>query len=456
MTVDATGLAAAPKAQILVVDDDDAFRSSLCRELAASGYRVSEASGGAQLKERLAAAEPDVVLLDLRLAEEDGLSLLEHVRAHAASEVIVLTGHGSVQSAIRALKAGASDYLLKPCDLDELELAIDRALQTRQLKERNVILERGLTQPRVEMIGRSRPLLEMIAEIDRAAQSLSNVLIVGESGTGQELVARRLHQSSPTRDKPLVIVDCASLSDELMHSELFGHEKGAFTGAVERKHGLFEVADGGTLCLDEVGEVTPRVQAKLLRVLESGTFRRMGGTREIQVHVRVLSATNRRLESAVKAGTFREDLYYRLATLQIRVPPLRERREDIPLLAAHFLARAARGQKAPALDPEALRALCAWDWPGNVRELAGALERLVTFRGSSLIRRADVEDVLRGAPAAPAQPEPELTLAEIERRQIESVMQRCGGHRAEAARILGLSERTLYRKLQSLRYRDPR
>jgi two-component system response regulator AtoC len=448
---------AGTRAQVLVVDDDAAFRASLCRELSSSGYRVSEAADGAQMQERLLAGEPDVVLLDLRLASEDGLSLLQQVRSHAASEVIMLTGHGSVPSAIRALKMGAADYLQKPCDLDELELAIERALETRRLKERTVILERGLLPAGVEMIGRSRAFLEMMAEIDRAAQSLSNVLVLGESGTGKELVARRLHQASPTREKPLVMVDCASLSDELMHSELFGHEKGAFTGAVERKHGLFEVADGGTLCLDEVGEVTPRVQAKLLRVLESGTFRRMGGTSEIQVHVRVLSATNRRLEEAVKQGTFREDLYYRLVTLQVRVPPLRERREDIPLLAAHFLARAARGRNAaPALDAEATRALCAYDWPGNIRELIGVAERLVTFGEGRGIGRAEVEHVLGGAPRAPAPSAEEPTLAEMERRQIEAVMQRCNGHRAEAARILGLSERTLYRKLQALRLRERR
>ncbi|HEY6908998.1 MAG TPA: sigma-54 dependent transcriptional regulator [Myxococcales bacterium] len=449
---------AGSKARVLVVDDDAAFRASLCRELSSSGYRVSEAANGAQMQERLLAGEPEVVLLDLRLASEDGLSLLQHVRSHASSEVIMLTGHGSVPSAIRALKMGAADYLQKPCDLDELELAIERALETRRLKERNVILERGLVRPGVEMIGRSPAFLQMTAEIDRAAQSLSNVLVVGESGTGKELVARRLHQASPTREKPLVVVDCASLSDELMHSELFGHEKGAFTGAVERKHGLFEVADGGTICLDEVGEVTPRVQAKLLRVLESGTFRRMGGTSEIQVHVRVLSATNRRLEEAVKAGTFREDLYYRLVTLQIRVPPLRERREDIPLLAAHFLARASRGREAaPTLDAEATRALCAYDWPGNIRELIGVAERLVTFGGGRAIGRAEIERCVCGPAQRPQQPAgEEPTLAEMERRQIESVMQRCNGHRAEAARILGLSERTLYRKLQALRLRERR
>ena len=439
-------------AQLLVVDDDEAFRKSLCGELSASGYRVAEASDGAQLKERLAASEPDVVLMDLRLAAEDGLSLLEHVRASSASEVIVLTGHGTVTSAIRAMKMGAADYLQKPCDLDELELAVQRALDTRRLKERNEILERGLA-PRVEMIGSSKAFEAMMAELERAAQSASSVLIQGESGTGKELVARRLHQASPLRDKPFVVVDCASLSDELMHSELFGHEKGAFTGAVERKHGLFEVADGGTLFLDEVAEVTPRVQARLLRVLEGNAFRRIGGTREIQVRVRVLSATNRQLDAAVHAGTFREDLYYRLAALRIRVPPLRERREDIPLLAAHFLARSAKGHGAqPALDEEAMRALREHDWPGNIRELIAVVERLV-LRGGRQIGAGDVAEVLRGSAAArpPLPPEEDLTLAELERRRIEEVMRRCNGHRAEAARLLGLSERTLYRKLELLR-----
>ncbi len=444
-------------AQLLVVDDDDAFRKSLCGELSASGYRVAEASDGAQLKARLAASEPDVVLMDLRLAAEDGLSLLEHVRANSASEVIVLTGHGTVTSAIRAMKMGAADYLQKPCDLDELELAVQRALDTRRLKERNVILERGLVQPRVEMIGASKAFTAMMDELDRAAQSASSVLITGESGTGKELVARRLHQASPLRDKPFVAVDCASLSDELMHSELFGHEKGAFTGALERKHGLFEVADGGTLCLDEVAEVTPRVQARLLRVLESSAFRRIGGTREIQVRVRVLSATNRQLDAAVRAGTFREDLYYRLAALRIRVPPLRERRDDIPLLVEHFLARWAKARgAAPELDGDALRALCEYDWPGNIRELIAVVERLVIFRGARRIARADVAEVLQGSPAARPPPPPgeDLTLAELERRRIEEVMRRCNGHRAEAARVLGLSERTLYRKLELLRKRE--
>lgn len=440
---------------LLVVDDDNAFRASLAAELTASGFRVDQLSDGAQVKAFLASSEPDVVLLDLRLAAEDGLAVLKHIRERGVSEVIILTGHGTVQTAIQAMKLGAADYLQKPCDLDELELAIDRALETRRLKERNVILERGLAHPPVELIGRSARFVKLQAEIEAAAQSRSNVLIAGESGAGKELVARRLHQVSPAHEKPLVVVDCASLSDELMHSELFGHEKGAFTGAVERKHGLFEVADGGTLYLDEIGEVTPRVQAKLLRVLESGTFRRMGGTRELHVEVRVLSATNRRLEDAVRSGAFREDLYYRLVPLKIAVPALRERREDIPLLAAHFLARAARNREAvPTLDDSAMRALSAHDWPGNVRELMGAIERLLVFRPGPLISAEDVTEVLRGQGPPIISQDADVPLATLEQRHIEAVMRRCGNHRAEAARILGLSERTLYRKLGVLGLTD--
>jgi DNA-binding NtrC family response regulator len=446
---------AKPSAHLWVVDDDDAFRGSLAAELRASGFRVDEWADAAQVKAALGSSEPDVVLLDLRLAADDGLAVLKNIRERGASEVIILTGHGTVQTAIQAMKLGAADYLQKPCDLDELELAIGRALETRRLKERNDILARGLAHPPVELIGRSAPFQRLVAEIESAAQSRSNVLIIGESGSGKELVARRLHQASPAREKPLVVVDCAALSDELMHSELFGHEKGAFTGAVERKHGLFEVADGGTLYLDEMGEVTPRVQAKLLRVLESGTFRRMGGMREIQVEVRVVSATNRRLEDAVRAGTFREDLYYRLVPLKIVVPPLRERREDIPFLAAHFFARATRNREtATTLDDSALRALSAYDWPGNVRQLIGTIERLLVFRPGPRISSEDVAEVLRGQGPPIVSPDADLPLAVLEQRHIEAVMRKCGSHRAEAARILGVSERTLYRKLRELGLSD--
>ena len=444
-------MTSAAAAHLLVVDDDPAFRSSLVRELVSSGFRVDERSTGAEVKDFLKDAEPDVVLLDLRLAAEDGLAVLQQVRAQASSEIIVLTGHGTVQSAIKAMKLGAADYLQKPCDLDELELAIERALETRRLKERNAALERGLARGAVEMIGRSERFLRLQAEIESAARSRANVLIAGESGAGKELVARRLHQASPARDKPLVVVDCASLSDELMHSELFGHERGAFTGAAERKPGLFEMADGGTLYLDEIGEVTPRVQARLLRVLETGTFRRMGGTRELRVDVRVVSATNRRLEEVVRQGTFREDLYYRLIPLTIAVPPLRERREDIPLMVAHFIARAARSLgTVPAFDETAMRALCAWHWPGNVRELIGAVERLLVFRATPVITEAEVRSVLQGAIRPAPSPDESVTLSTLEQRHIEAVMRRCGGHRAEAAKALGVSERTLYRKLRVL------
>jgi DNA-binding NtrC family response regulator len=313
------------------------------------------------------------------------------------------------------------------------------------------MLERGLARSGIDMVGQSQRFMEMMREVERAAQSRAAVLVCGESGTGKELVAHKLHQLSPARNKPFVVVDCASLSDELMHNDLFGHEKGAYTGATERKHGLFEVADGGSLCLDEVAEVSPRVQAKLLRVIDGGTFRRAGGTREIQVDVRVISSTNRRLQDLVKAGAFREDLYYRLSLLTISVPPVREREEDIPLLAKHFFARAVRRLAAPpTLDSSAMDALKAHGWPGNVRELLGVVEQLVVFRSGPVIGSQDVAVLLSTHEPQTASSYGSLPLADVERRHIEQVLRQCGGHRAEAARVLGISERTLYRKLEDL------
>ncbi len=444
------------RVQVLLVDDDAYFRGTLADELIASQYDVAQAANGKELDERLADGEPDVVLLDLKLRGEDGLSLLESIKQRSSSAVIMLTGHGTVSTAIRAMKLGAADYLTKPCDLDELELTIERVLETRRLRERNEILEQGLTRSELDMVGSSPAFRRLIREIERAARSRSAVLVYGESGTGKELVARRLHRLSPARNKPFVVVDCTALSDELMNNELFGHEKGAYTGASERKHGLFEVADGGSLCLDEVGEISPRVQAKLLRVLDGGTFRRTGGTQEIRTDVRVISSTNRQLSDLVRAGSFREDLYYRLSPLMIQVPPLRERREDVPLLAQHFFSLAVRRQAdPPRLEAAALAALTDYPWPGNVRELAGAVERLVVFRAGQSIGADEVNELLGrgGAPAVPVQGH--LTLQEVERRHIEAVLDHCGGHRGEAARILGISERTLYRKLGQLgRSRD--
>lgn len=439
---------AKPKARILIVDDDRVFRNTLYAELVGSGYEVVQAADDAELRAALAENDTDVILLDLRFPSGDGISMLEHIKGTTAAEVIVLTGHGTVQTAIRAMKIGAADFLTKPCDLDELELTIERTLETRNLKIRTEILERGLARAEIELVGRSPRFMKMMSEVERAAQSRSPVLVTGESGTGKELVARRLHQLSPAHNKPFIVVDCASLSDELMHNELFGHEKGAYTGATERKHGLFEVADGGSLCLDEVGEVSPRVQAKLLRVLDSGTFRRAGATREIHVDVRVISSTNRRLDDMFASQAFREDLYFRISPLHISVPPLRERAEDIPLLATHFFTRAVRRlTDPPALESSAIDALVAYPWPGNVRELLGVIERLVVFRSSGQISRADVEPLLSGRERATAASYGTLPLAEVERRHIENVLRECGNHRAAAARMLGISQRTLYRKL---------
>jgi DNA-binding NtrC family response regulator len=435
---------------VLVVDDDAAFRTSLAAELTESGYGVTAVADGAAARAAVSREEPDVVLLDLRLPEEDGLSILEWIKAQGSAEVIVLTGHGSVSSAIQAMRQGAADYLSKPCDLDELDLALERALESRRLRERTQVLEVGLAGPESEVVGRSPPFLALLDDVARTAQSRLNVLIRGESGTGKELVARRLHQLSPRRRKPFVVVDAAGLAEQLMVSELFGHEKGAFTGATERKHGLFEVADGGTLFLDEIGEVAPSVQVKLLRVLDTGAFRRLGGTREVRVDVRVVSATNRSLEAEVAAGAFREDLYYRLSLLTLAVPPLRERPEDIAPLAEHFLARAARSHgRSPRLEPSALEALAALGWPGNVRELSGVIEQLVVLHRGESISGADVRALprMRPIPRTPVD-EDGLTLAELERRHVERILRACHGHRTEAARRLGISERTLYRMLK--------
>ncbi len=465
------------RARVLIVDDDGAFRSVISRELEASGYSLFQASNGAQARNAAVEHDPDVILLDLRMPGEDGMSLLEHFKGKCSAEIIVLTGHGTVQTAIRAMKLGAADYLAKPCDLDELEITIERTLEKRSLKQRTEVLERGLSRPAAEMIGASAAFIKMMNEVQKAAQSRSPVLVSGESGTGKELVAAKLHQLGPAANKPFVVVDCTSLSPELMQSELLGHEKGAFTGAVERKHGLFEVADGGTLFLDEIAEVQAPVQAKLLRVLDNGSFRRAGATKEISVDVRIVSASNRSLDEMVASGAFREDLYYRLSPLSIAVPPLRERSGDIPLLAGHFFAQAVRSHAAPPrLSDEALHALDRYEWPGNIRELRGALERLLVFTSGAEIGAAEVEALLEGrrnalavqtgqtghrfrpsnasvgyhSAATGAEPGEDLALAEVERRHIVAVLRHCDGHRAAAARILGISERTLYRKLGAL------
>ena len=454
-------------ARILLVDDDAAFRRALAMELEASGFEVVPAGTGAEAVRNATRLEPDVVLLDLRLPDADGIEVLRSLHeACPGSEVIMLTGHGNIDTAIEAIRKGAFDFVTKPCPLDELEIRIQRALERRSLRRRTSLLERGLTIPDLgqSFVGESPAFRRLLQLIDRAAASDSTVLLSGETGTGKELVAKLLHARSPRRGRPFVVIECAALQEGLLLSELFGHERGAFTGAERAKPGLFEVAHGGTIFLDEIGEISHATQVKLLRVLDTSTFRHVGGTAEIHVDVRVIAATNRDLPSMVRQGRFREDLYYRLSTIAIELPPLRERAGDVELLATHFTRKFnERYGFSKRIAPGTLEVLRCHSWPGNLRELLHAIEAAMVVCNGSGILPAHLPEALResvaasravpaeGAPGSAGEPGRLLTLQEVERARIERALSAAGGHRGKAAKILGISERNLYRKLQEYR-----
>ncbi len=442
---------------ILLVDDDDPFRRVLAGELERLEYAVSGAATGADALQMLPKLEPDIVLLDLQLPDMSGLDVLKAVREHnGIAEVIMLTGHGSIDTAIESIRAGAFDYLAKPCPLDELEVRIQRALERRSLRRRASLLERGLTVPDLgtSFVGDTPEFKSLVHLIERAAPSNSTVLITGETGSGKEMVAKLIHARSARRHRPFVVVECAALQESLLQSELFGHERGAFTGADRAKPGLFEVAHGGTIFLDEIGEISQATQVKLLRVLDTSTFRHVGGTAEIKVDVRVVAATNRDLEAMVRQGVFREDLYYRLSTIAVKIPPLRERRADVDLLAGHFVQMLnERFDARKTLSPAALDVLRRHDWPGNVRELLHVVESAMVVCEGGQILPDHLPASLRDAAAPPVTAAPAggghlQSLEELERAHIERVLRATHGHRGHAAQILGISERNLYRKLQ--------
>ena len=442
---------------ILLVDDDDPFRRVLAGELERLGFAVSGAATGADALQMLPKLEPDIVLLDLQLPDVSGLDLLKSIREHhGVAEVIMLTGHGSIDTAIESIRAGAFDYLAKPCPLDELEVRIQRALERRSLRRRASLLERGLTVPDLgaSFVGDTPEFRTLVHLIDRVGPSDSAVLITGETGSGKEMVAKLIHARSARRHRPFVVVECAALQESLLQSELFGHERGAFTGADRAKPGLFEVAHGGTIFLDEIGEISQATQVKLLRVLDTSTFRHVGGTAEIRVDVRVVAATNRDLRAMAWQGAFREDLYYRLGTIMVKIPPLRERRPDIDLLAAHFVQMLnERFDSRKSLSAAALDALRRHDWPGNVRELLHVVESaMVVCEGGEILPDhlpASLRQPAAPRAAASAPDESRLqSLGELERAHIERVLRATNGHRGQAAQILGISERNLYRKLQ--------
>ncbi len=448
---------------LLIIDDDDTLRSLLAAELARFGHAVVTAATGEEGLRAALESEHDVALLDLSLPDQAGLDVLRRLRAERpALEVIVLTAHGTIDGAIAAMKLGAYDFLQKPSPLAAIELAIRRALEHRRLGEENARLKDGLrpTGLSSDLIGSGPEFEELRRFIGKVAATDSTVLIRGETGTGKEMVAAALHRASARRDHPFVAVDCASLNENLLQSELFGHERGAFTGAVTMRHGLFESADGGTLFLDEVGDVSPALQASLLRVLETSRFRRVGGAREIRVDVRLIAATNRALERMISEGQFRQDLFFRLNAIHVELRPLRMRRGDIPFLAEHFLARHnARYATAKSFAPEAIEALHAYAWPGNVRELRHAVERAAVLADRDVIRASDLPPEVRARQGVslpqPDEHEPLLPLVEVERRYLARVLAYAGGHRARAAALLGISERNLYRKIQEFRLDDP-
>ena len=451
-------------ALILLVDDDEAYRRVLGHELQRLTYRVITAASGAEAVDALASAQPDIVLLDLQLPDMSGLDVLKVIRERQPSgDVIMLTGHGTIDTAIDAIRLGAFDYLSKPCPLDELEVRIERARERQALRKRASLLERGLTPPDLgsEFIGTSSAFLRVLELVGRVAPTDSTVLITGETGTGKEMAAKLIHARSPRRQRPFVVVECAALQETLLQSELFGHERGAFTGADRAKPGLFEVADGGTVFLDEIGEVSLATQVKLLRVLDTSTFRRVGSTTEIQVNVRVLAATNRDIKALVRQGLFREDLYYRLSTITMHLPALRDRRADIDRLGAHFTSLLnERFGFSKRIGPAALDRLRAHDWPGNVRELRHAIEAAMIVCDGPEVQPEHLPATVQRTAAPPTaeaahagQPLP--TLSELERSHIEMVLQVTGGHRGQAAGILGISERNLYRKLREYQLVPP-
>jgi len=398
----------------------------------------------------------DVAIFDIMMPGMSGLELLKRFKArHAECEVVLLTGQGTIETAVEAMKLGAYDYLQKPFPLKDLEAVAVKAFERRNLRKENTqlraILERS--QPPSEMIGQSPAMQEVFRLIERAGPSDKAILILGESGTGKELVARALHRHSRQADKPMVVINCAALPESLLESELFGHEKGAFTGAVGVKPGLFEVADGGTLFIDEIGELPGSLQAKLLRVLEDGSLRRIGSIQERRVKVRLLAATNRDLAKEVEAKRFREDLYYRINVMSLELPPLREREGDIALLVRHFLG------SGWEIDPAALDAMEHYRWPGNVRQLSNAIERAKILSSSETLTLKDLpREVAAPATALCAATAPELDpvddLAAIQRSKVVEVLRRESGNKSKAARALGIDRRKLYRLLEKFSIAD--
>jgi two-component system, NtrC family, response regulator HydG len=448
-------------AHILVVDDERSTLDALSTILRREGHVVLTATSAQEALTQLEDEELDLLLSDVRMPKMDGLALLRHIRAHHPEIVVVMmSGHQDVTAAVEAMKAGAFDYMVKPFGREDVVRTIQKALAHRSLLVENLALRRQVRYQgaRAQVIGSSPAWRKVCEMVEQIAPSRATVLITGESGTGKELIASLIHQLSPRSDRPFVTLNAAALPATLLEAELFGHEKGAFTGAQQRKPGRFELADGGTLFLDEIGDMPPEVQVKILRVLQDGTFERLGSTRTLQVDVRVVAATNKDLMQEVEAGRWRLDLYYRLNVISLRLPALRERREDIPLLVAHFLRKyaAQNNKQVSGIQQQVLQSLQLADWPGNVRELENVIERAVVLAKEPIIGIAELPGHFQEKESVPTHSDHfalprNATLAEIEREAIAQALQHSGGNRQATARSLNIGLATLYRKLKEYR-----
>lgn len=442
-------------ARILVIEDEAKLRRVIALHLAAAGHEVIEAAAAED--PAVAAAEPNLVLTDLRLPGHDGLQVLADLKsAQPRLPVVVMTAYGTIEVAVQAMKNGAADFLLKPFSLDHLSAVVAKALEVQALRAENESLRRelGARYQFDNLVGHSEGMQDIFATVERVAPTRATVLLAGESGVGKDMIARAIHQHSPRAAKPFVKINCTAIPENLMESELFGYEKGAFTGAVQTKPGKFEQADGGTVFLDEIGDVPPSVQVKLLRILQEREFERLGSNRTRKIDVRVIAATNVDLRAALEEGRFREDLYYRLNVVPLNIPPLRERKEDIPYLAEHLVARLARelGSPVRSLSAAAVDRLAAYHWPGNVRELQNVLERSLVLCTAEELGAADLkfDTARRPAPAAEYFVPDGMTLDEYEQSILREALKRAGGNKSQAARLLGLTRNALRYRLSQM------
>jgi two-component system response regulator HydG len=448
-----------PQIRVLVVDDDEPHAQAVAESLERVGYECTVATSGREGVRLIEEQDFDIVLTDLLMDDVGGMEVLARAKRELPdAEVVILTGYNTAKAAVAALQSGAATYLTKPLDINELRVVVDKQSQAQRLARSNIELQKQLNERfGFEGVVGNSPLMHTVVQrMRQIAPTSASVLITGESGTGKELVAKALHTNSPRRSKPFVALNCAALSENILESELFGHVKGAFTGADRDRKGWFEHANGGTLFLDEIGDVPTSTQVKLLRVLESGEIVRVGTNEPLKVNVRVISATNRELNEAIAAGTFRTDLYHRLKVVSIKLPPLRSRREDIPLLIDYFLKEfsASHGKKIAGISPAARKALMAYSWPGNVRELKNTIESMVVMDVDGTLDVDDLTEELQSA--TPASGDAGATpshlvgqsLDEVEKYYIGETLKLTNGNREEAARMLGIGERTLYRKIK--------